>query len=852
MKTTELTINGLKTYLLHYPGVQSASTQIWFRAGSSLESKEDQGIAHFLEHMFFKGTKKRPGSKIAKEIESFGGDVNAFTSFDYTCYYINSPKDCLNKSIDILMDMVSHPLFDAKELVPERDVVLEEYKRSIDNPSHFHFHHIQKNSLSPGYSHPILGFPKTIQNFTRKQIVQFRKKFYNTSNAALVIAADLNNTKQVENIIAKYKLPSGPKSEFKSFKVKSSPKKSVHINKKDVKQLSLSLLFNAPAFESPKAAAEDLAVNCLGHGESSYLHQTLVKESGLASHTSGSTMFMAKGGAHFIKLVFPENKIKEVLTLFTETVQKVLNNGFDEKDLIKIKNQYVASKIYEQETIDSLAFSIGHGFAQNGDIHSDRLFIEGIKNTQLIDVNEALGKVFEASPQIHLQAPLESKEEPLRKELEKFSKNLSKLKVKNKKASLTKGPSKFDPQVKTIEVKKGIKLIYRHNPMVPTFSLHAYLKGGLSTETKSNAGTHYQLANNFTYGHVNKEYKVLRNDLDTLASSLSGFSGKNAYGLTMHGLSEHFDVLSDDFFYTLLKPTFPEYYLEREKDLLLRSLEEGKKNPTKQCFKKFQRNLFKGTPYELDITGDEETLKTMTSDVLSKTHQHNLKNSEILFTYCGDHSLSKVIALCEEFCKNLPERKVSQFKQFKISVPKNSQHHIEFDREQTQVFIGQNGLALEDNSDVYLKILTSYLSGQSSELFVKVRDEMGLCYACQPVHHTALQAGYWGIYIGTSFEKTDLAIKAINDLLQKIADKGFKGSDLNRVKKMISGNLKLQLQSNEDYANFYSIPFLHNLSLDFEYQRIQKINEVKLEDLNKFLNKFLNKKKIIVTAGKKA
>ena len=127
------TKNGLQVLYVDQPDATAGSVQMWFRAGSALESKNDYGVAHFLEHMFFKGTKKRPGAKIAQEVEGFGGELNAFTSFDFTCYYINCPKSQLSKSVDIILDMVANPSFLNSELIPERGVVLEEYKRSIDN-----------------------------------------------------------------------------------------------------------------------------------------------------------------------------------------------------------------------------------------------------------------------------------------------------------------------------------------------------------------------------------------------------------------------------------------------------------------------------------------------------------------------------------------------------------------------------------------------------------------------------------------------------------------------------------------------------------------------------------------------
>ena len=186
------TYNNLTTFFINSPGSNTATAQIWFNAGSSLENKEDYGIAHFLEHMFFKGTQKYPDIQLAKTIESFGGEINAFTSFDYTCYYINSPSNNLNDSIDVLLDMVSNPNFLDKDIEPEKQVVFEEYRRSIDNPSQYNFFKIQKNCFQGGYKHPILGTENHIKKFSRNQLISFRNKFYNTSNAFLVIAGDLS------------------------------------------------------------------------------------------------------------------------------------------------------------------------------------------------------------------------------------------------------------------------------------------------------------------------------------------------------------------------------------------------------------------------------------------------------------------------------------------------------------------------------------------------------------------------------------------------------------------------------------------------------------------------------------
>ena len=304
--------NNLKTLFIDAPGSTSASVQIWFRAGSALEEKSNEGIAHFLEHMFFKGTEKRPGAQIAFDVESFGGEVNAFTSFDYTCYYINSPKTEINKTVEILLDMVSNPMFKKEDILPEREVVFEEYRRSIDNYNHFAFHQLQKSCFKGGYSHPILGREETIKNFSREQLDSFRSNHYNLSNSLFVVAGDLSNKDEIENTINKFNLPQGPKSQFPEFSLHDSSKINVHQKETMMSQITLSI--GAPHYDDINAPAEDLAINTLGYGETSRLHQGLVLNDSLCNASAGSTMFMQKGGVHFIKVIFPPKNLNKVVS----------------------------------------------------------------------------------------------------------------------------------------------------------------------------------------------------------------------------------------------------------------------------------------------------------------------------------------------------------------------------------------------------------------------------------------------------------------------------------------------------------------------------------------------------------
>lgn len=843
--------NNLNTLFVNSPGSTAGTVQIWFRAGSALEKDDHEGIAHFLEHMFFKGTNTRPGAKIAHEVETFGGEINAFTSFDYTCYYINTPATKISDSINILLDMVANPEFKQEDLLPERDVVFEEYRRSIDSPSQFAFSKLQHSAFNGAYAHPILGREATIKNFSREQLAYFRNAYYNLTNTLLIVAGDLSQKEEIIKCIEKYKLPEGPESVFPEFELKKNA--TIDIHHKEVGMATLTMVINAPHYSSHEAASEDLAMNCLGFGETSRLYSALVLNKTLANVASASTMFMAKGGAHFIRLVFPHKNMAELLNKFVGTIGEAIDIGLKADEIQKIKNQYLSSKIYEMESIESFSFSLGHSYAQTGDIKCEEDFIERIKNTNANSVNKSLKEIFSKNVHLSLQIPTEASLEKSKKELQKFQNSLAELKkslVAKAKIHHKIQKSKFDQQVQLVTVKPGVTLLYRQNTMTPTFVLQAYMRGGITEETPKTNGTYHLLSSLITKGYNKISYEKIKLDLEEKSSSINGFSGKNAYGLLMHGLTTNLHDLLPHFVGALIKPDLPLKYLKHEKQLTHRALLNQKQDPVKHCFKEAQKLFFGSHPYALNPLGTEATLKAITQSSLLALHKKNLKNKEILITYCGDAPLNEILDALDPLFSELAGRKKQKVSFKKIKSTVGVEKLIHFNREQTQIFHGIPCGKTGSPENLYLKMLSTHLSGQSSELFVEVRDRQGLCYSAQPVHFAAMEGGYFGIYMASGHDKVPAAVKAIKELLGRIKDNGLAKEDFERIKAMIKGQNLINVQTNEDFASIYSVPVLQDQGLDFYYNGNLEIENLKHEDFQKNIKKILSQKWNTIIVGR--
>ena len=156
-----------------------------------------------------------------------------------------------------------------------------------------------------------------------------------------------------------------------------------------------------------------------------------------------------------------------------------------------------------------------------------------------------------------------------------------------------------------------------------------------------------------------------------------------------------------------------------------------------------------------------------------------------------------------------------------------------------------------DLENLYLKMLTTHFSGQSSELFVEVRDKKGLCYSAQPIHMQGLEGGYWGIYMASGHDKVKEAVSTIYEILDRVAEKGLKKEEFERIKSMIEGQDLINIQTNEDYANIYSIPLLQGLGVDFFYQNNEKIKALKYTDFQNQIRKILKREKNVVMVGRK-
>lgn len=343
--------NGVRIVLENIPTVRSVAIGVWIGAGSRNEDKSNNGVSHFLEHMFFKGTTNRTAKEIAESFDSIGGQVNAFTSKEYTCYYAKVLDEHSGHALEVLADMFFNSTFDDNELKKEQNVVYEEIKMYEDTPDDIVHDILSKASYGDHpLAYPILGTEETLGTFNGDTLRDYMDKYYTPDNVVISIAGNVEESfiKEVENKFGHYESNySKPEYQIPTFIDEKLSRK------KETEQAHLCLGFNGLQIGHEHVYDLIIMNNILGGSMSSRLFQDVREEQGLAySVFSYHSAFLDNGlltiyggtGSHQLDRLF--DTIQSTLNVFK-------NEGITEKELNNCKEQLKGSLMLSLESTNS-------------------------------------------------------------------------------------------------------------------------------------------------------------------------------------------------------------------------------------------------------------------------------------------------------------------------------------------------------------------------------------------------------------------------------------------------------------------------------------------------------------------
>lgn len=370
------------------PYVQSAALGIWVKAGSVDETDDIAGISHYIEHMMFKGTRKRTAKEIAAEVDRIGGQFNAFTGKEATCYYIKTLSSSLETAADILLDMITGSVMDEEEMEKERRVIFEEMKMIQDTPDE-DVHDMIAELVFKGnpLGRPIIGTPESLVNIDRTTLTGYLEREYVRDSIVIALAGNFDEEaicSFFEDKLSKL-LPS---KKLRNLEV-TSYEKNFNVKVKDIEQTHLCLAIPGVSLDDEMYYAMGLLNNVLGGSMSSRLFQNIREEKGLAYSVYSSTTSYSNAGFFNIYAGVSHDRIEDAIAGIKEELEILKRKSITDEELFMAKEQMKSTYIFSQENVSTRMFSIGKNMTLMGRTQTAEEVIDGYNKVTMDDICSA-------------------------------------------------------------------------------------------------------------------------------------------------------------------------------------------------------------------------------------------------------------------------------------------------------------------------------------------------------------------------------------------------------------------------------------------------------------------------------
>jgi zinc protease len=395
--------NGLQVLVIPDHRTPVVTQMIWYKVGSADETPGKSGLAHFLEHLMFKGTAKHPAGEFSQTVLRIGGNENAFTSTDYTGYFQRVPREQLPRMMEFEADRMTGLILKDENVLPERDVVLEEYNmRVANNPDARLTEQIMAALyLNHPYGRPVIGWRPEIEKLDREDALAFYRRFYAPNNATLVIAGDVD-AKDVRPMVertfgAVAAQPAIPARRLRPQEPEPAALRTVTLSDPRVEQPSVKRYYLVPSAATAAAGespALDVLAQLMGNGSNSYLYRALVVDRPLAVSASAGYQGTSLDATQFVISASPKPGVDfaQIEQVFDSVIADVAQNPVRAEDLERVKTQLIAEAIYAQDNQATLARWYGAALTTGLSIEDIRSWPDRIRAVTADQIREAAEK----------------------------------------------------------------------------------------------------------------------------------------------------------------------------------------------------------------------------------------------------------------------------------------------------------------------------------------------------------------------------------------------------------------------------------------------------------------------------
>ncbi len=825
--------NGLTVIFKEDSSAEVVSVQAWVKTGSIHEGDMlGCGLSHFLEHMLFKGTERRSSTGISREVHALGGNINAYTTYDRTVYYIDCPSDGFEDALDVITDIVFHSRIPADEFSSERDVILREIDMGLDDPDRQLMYGLMGTAYHQhAYQYPVIGHRPLFESVTHGELERYYRGRYTPANTVLILvgavdpeiayAACMEKTEGIPQVrtlsplVPQERPQLGPR--FQELRG-------------DVNLYRGGLAWKIPGLSHPDAPALDVLATLMGWGDSAILWKEIRDQLSLVSYIDASAWMPGNGGLFWIwysgEMKDGDRAASAVRQVFEAFPRRTVN----EADLEKARRKAIVGELNTRKTMSGQASRLGIGEVVVGDLEFSKTYFDRLAMVTQEDLHNLIPTYFQPVT-------------------ETFVKLIENPAVGSKPPVAAKtGRRGAVPEFELVELENGAKILLDPSTRLPKVHLRTGFLGSSLYEPQDQRGITSLLATLLTKDTESKSAGQVAESIENWGGSFSDFCGNNSFGFGVETLSQDFSRAIGFLKGGLFEPAFHADTFETERESQIDEIEEAMDDIVGYGQFHLRQSFFQQHPYAYGRLGTVDTLKQLTPELVRQHFERLVVASNCVVAVSGDFDRDSVLDQLTELLSQLP-RKAFNIMGGCFAGPEDSMHQeLHLPREQAVVFDAYPDVGLKSDYALVAEVMDELFSGMSSRLFERVREEQGLAYYIGATRMVGLHTGMFTFYGGTHAEAVEQVYAEIDAEVKRVKDGGIEADELTRCQTRMKARKRMGLQTPNSRAMQAILNALYGLEINDWQSYPHRVDQVTVGDLQAFADsQFRENSKIRLT-----
>lgn len=815
--------NGLKVYLLPVPGSPVVTMMTAFKVGSCDEDKTATGLAHYLEHLQFKGTSRLKPGDIDRMTQRSGGSNNAYTNNDMTNYHFDFAADRWETALEIEADRMRNTLIDAKhEFEQEKGAVIEELARNEDSPWD-----LEEKALMPllygkvsPYGHPVIGEREHVRGASAEVIKSYYDKWYHPNNASVILAGGFDPEVALAKIKAKLEsIPSTTLPERKAWPEALPARPARHQFTSKFPTARMMLAYVTMPQGHADESAMDVASMVLASGKSSRLYKRLVLDERMAVDVASSHAPGRYPGWFSIQLeLLPGKDRAKAEKIVLDEIRRLGSEHVPEKELTRCKRMIISQSIYSHEGIHSLADSI----ARTVLVQPASALKEQLNKWAAVtpaDVQRVAKQYLDAEkPVVVWSIPKEEKGgEPVPAKPAGAKRLYRHQPTQN--SSAVASPAAISlQQAQKVVLPNGLTLLLLQNPRQPIVVASAALRQVRLYEPAEKAGVAQLMGSLFEEGTATRNGIQIAEAIDDVGGVLTLVASGGALKVLKDNTHIGLELLFD----SLLHPAFPADAFARKKEEQLAEIAEAQEQPLSRASQAYQAAIFgkhfKGRP----SYGFMNTVEKLTRDDCIAFHKQVVVPENMTIAIVGDFDPKDIIDTISKLTLNWPGKLPAPLSQAELKVAEAPATKIITmpQAAQFQFLMGHLGVKRDDPDYFKLLVMDNVLgtgSGFTDRLSSRIRDREGLAYTVTAtITDTAeLAPGAFTCYVGTDPRNFQRVKQLFIEEIERLRKETPSEYEVTSTKQYLVGKLAFMLTTNERIAD--QLLYVNKYGLGFDY-----------------------------------